>query len=88
MNNLNKQIDFKEQRNFYCFTLFICGGPCHLSSYKQCSGTLSSAEISLYYSLVEKSLFYYIIINTNILVFFSKTTECTFKGQEKVQLLF
>ena len=24
----------------YCFTLFICGGPCHLSSFKQCSGDL------------------------------------------------
>ena len=22
----------------YCFTLFICGGPCHLSSFRQCSG--------------------------------------------------
>ena len=21
----------------YCFTLFICGGPCHLSRFKQCS---------------------------------------------------
>ena len=31
--NLTKQISD-------CFTLFICGGPCHHSSYKQCSGDL------------------------------------------------
>ena len=52
LNKLNKQTDLKE-RHKYCFTLFICGGPCHLSSFTQCSGTFVSSEnSSLYYYLI------------------------------------
>ena len=35
----------------FCCTLFICGGPCHLSSFKPCSGTLFSSESSLFIQL-------------------------------------
>ena len=37
----------------YCFTLFICGGPCHLSSFKQCSGDLTYIWEQLDYSVME-----------------------------------
>ena len=37
--------------NTYCPTLFICVGPCHLCSFKQCSGTLFSPENSLFIQL-------------------------------------
>ena len=30
------------------FALFVCGGPCHLSIFKQCSRTLFSSENSLF----------------------------------------
>ena len=32
----------------HCFSLPICGGPCHLSSFKKCSGGLNT---SLHYHL-------------------------------------
>ena len=41
---LNKQTDLKGQHSLYCFTVFICGGPCHLPSFIQCSGTLFSSD--------------------------------------------
>ena len=34
--------------------VFICGGPCHTSSFKHSSGTLFSSEISSCYLLMEK----------------------------------
>ena len=35
LNKPNKQTDLKGQKpNLCCFTLFTCGGPCHLSSSK------------------------------------------------------
>ena len=37
MNRINK-VTLKDNTVSYCFTLFICGGPCHPSSFKQCSG--------------------------------------------------
>ena len=36
--NWNKKTDLKGQHSFT--VLLICGGPCHLSSFKQCSGDL------------------------------------------------
>ena len=39
---LNQQTDV----SLSCLTLFICGGPCHLSSFKRSSGTLFSSESS------------------------------------------
>lgn len=41
LNKLNKPTDLKEQHNLYCFT-YICGGPRHLSSFKQRSGNFVS----------------------------------------------
>ena len=38
LNKLNKQTELKDNTISYCFSLYICGGPCHLSSFKQCSG--------------------------------------------------
>ena len=49
---MNKQM----ANNFsYCFTLFRFGGPCHLFSFKQCSGTLFSSENSLCTHLWQKN---------------------------------
>ena len=34
MNKLNKQTDLKGEHNFTnCFTFFVLGGPCHLSTF-------------------------------------------------------
>ena len=38
-----------------CFTSVICGGPCHLSSFKQCSGDLIYLWEHLVYLLMEKN---------------------------------
>ena len=40
-------MDLKEQYSLNCFTLFICGGLCHLGSFKQSSWILFSSEDSL-----------------------------------------
>ena len=34
--------------NTRCFSLLTCGGPCHLSSFQQCSGTLFLPENTLF----------------------------------------
>ena len=34
------KLTLKNNTISYCFTLFIFGGPCHISRYKQCSGDL------------------------------------------------
>ena len=36
INRVNK-LALKDKTFWYCLTLFICGGPSHLSSFKQCS---------------------------------------------------
>ena len=38
-----KQLTLKDSTVSRYFPLFICGGPSHLSSFKQCSGNLSFA---------------------------------------------
>ena len=50
----------------YCFTLFIRGGPCHLSGLKQGSGDLIFLLDQLVYSLMERSLYYHLINIVNI----------------------
>ena len=49
LNKLNKlscfhdrinKLTLKDNTVSYCFSLFICGGPCHLSGFKRCSGDL------------------------------------------------
>ena len=52
----NKQIELKGQHRLYCFTLFICGGPCHLST----AGLFTDGD-SLYSSLVN-------VVNIDILI--------------------
>ena len=58
----------------YCFTLFICGGPCHLSRFKQCPWDLLSSENSLFIQLWKKEkdlgLFLYLsnILNDKIII--------------------
>ena len=37
LNKLNKQTDLKGKHNFQTGNCFISGGPCHLSSFDQCS---------------------------------------------------
>ena len=52
------------------FTLFKCGGPCHLSSFKQCCGDLIFLREQLVYSVMGKNIFlrlyHYFINNVNI----------------------
>ena len=38
-NEINK-LTLKDNTVSYCFTLFTCGGPCHLSSFKTVFWTL------------------------------------------------
>ena len=83
----------KGRHSFILFHfVYMCGGPCHLPSFKQCSGTLFSSENSLFYAVMEKInipefvLLYYVnIINIKNLHlnFFSKTTNCPFKKDKK-----
>ena len=61
---LNKQTDL--QRTTHCFTLFVCGGPCHLSY-------LSNSVLGPYFPLratwlltYRNSLYYYLINIINI----------------------
>ena len=62
----NRQTDLKGQHSLKLF-LFICGGPRHLSSFKQCSGDLIFLWKQLVCSVMEKKqilmcLYYYLII--------------------------
>ena len=41
LKNWRKKMTLKDITIWYRFTLFICGGPRHLSSFKQCSGDLT-----------------------------------------------
>ena len=55
-DKLNKQTDLKGQPDFmlfyfFFFFFFICGGLCHLFSFKRCSGTVFSSENSLFIHL-------------------------------------
>ena len=56
----------------FCFTLFICGGPCHLVS-NSVLGTLFSSDNSLFIQLskieIFLSLYHYLINIVNILKF-------------------
>ena len=58
LGTLNKQTDwinkltFKDNTISYRFTLFICGGPRHLSSFKQCPGDLIFLWEQLVYSVM------------------------------------
>ena len=52
---INKLI-LKDNTVSYCFTLFICGRPCHLSSFRQYSWTLFSSENSLFIQLCKTNI--------------------------------
>ena len=64
MNRINK-LTLKDDTISCCFTLFICGGPCHLSSSHLASncvlGTLFSSENRLFIQRGKFSLYYYLI---------------------------
>ena len=51
----------------YCFTLFICGGPCHLSSFKERSGDLIFLSEKLVHSVMERINILVCIMNSLIL---------------------
>ena len=59
--------------------LCLCGGPCHLSSFKQ-----------LVYSLMAKTLYYNLINVVNVKILglnlFSKTTQCPFNMPENFNI--
>ena len=64
LNKLNYQTrnvfltNLKGQHNVYCFTLFRCGGPCHLSSFKTTKAMgCYYPQDNLFYSLMEKMIF-------------------------------
>ena len=80
-NKINKLSDWikwinklssKAKTITFCFTLFICGGPCHLSCIKQCTGDLIFLSEQLVYSIMGKkmslSLYYYLINIVNITI--------------------
>ena len=54
INKWANKLTLKDKRVSNCFTLFICGGPCHLLSFKQYSGDLISLWEQLVYSVMEK----------------------------------
>ena len=85
LNKLNKQTLLRDTTTWYCLTLFICGGPCHLPSFKQCPGGLRE---QLVYSVMLSSFDHLInILNLKILSlnFFSKTTWCPFNQHQIIQ---
>ena len=43
-----KKADLKGRHDLYWFTLFRCGGPCHLSLFKQCYFSLRTACLFTY----------------------------------------
>ena len=51
---INKPTLRKDNTVSCCLTLFTCGGPCHLSSFKQCSGDLTPLGEQLVHSDLEK----------------------------------
>ena len=53
INWINK-LTLKDNTVSCCFALFTCGGPCHLSSFKQSSGILLSSEDSLFIQFRKK----------------------------------
>ena len=64
LNKLNRQT-LKENTISYCLTLFICGGPCHLFSFKH----LSFLREQLLYSLMERLIFpslYHSLVNIEL----------------------
>lgn len=64
-----------------CFTLFVRGGPCQLSSFTQCS--VFSSDNSSFVHLCKKNIsdLCYYVINILGLMLSSKTTRCPFKSQ-------
>ena len=86
------QLERRELQHWRCtisyFSLFICGGPCHCSSFKQCSGEL----IFIWKKLMEKNNNYLIeIVNIKVLSltkrpFRSPTTPCLEKRFSYMQL--
>ena len=61
-DKLNDQTDLKGQKHsFYCCSVFVCGGPCHLCVSTQCSGTLLSSEDGLFIHWWKK--WFYSLVN-------------------------
>ena len=52
--NKNTKMALTLKDNTFLNCLIICGGPCHLSSFRQCSGPLYSLENSLFVQLWEQ----------------------------------
>ena len=50
--------------------LFTCGGPCHLSSFRQCSGTLFSSENSSLIEFLQTIFLLNYIAPLQIVIFF------------------
>ena len=78
---LNEQTNLKRHTNTisYCFTLFICGGPCHLSSFKHCCVDLLFLWEQLVYSVIEKINICELVLPPWIIChFFSEMKFCPF----------
>ena len=74
------KLTIKDNTTSYCSTLFTCGGPCHLSSFKQCS----IPYVFLWEQLLYCYLINIVIIKILSLSFFSKTTQRPFLSNLKV----
>ena len=73
----------------YIFTLFIRGGPCHVSSFKQCSGDLIILWEQLVYSFVccgevwiFLSVYYYLINIVHLLQFLLQSNMVPLKNSK------
>ena len=83
-NDWINKLTVKDNIISYYFSLLMCGGPCHLSSFKQCSGTLLKSLFmqfgkGKYFMNFCSYLIFIVNINILSLNYFSKTTQCPFK---------
>ena len=62
--NWISKLTLKDETVSYCLTFFICGGPCHLSSLKQCSGDLIFLWEQLVYSVMKNKYIYFWVSST------------------------
>ena len=69
LNKLINKLTLQDNTVWYCFTLLIFGGPCHLSSLNQCSWDFISSESSLFIQSWKLFSYYHInMVNMEILI--------------------
>ena len=84
-HNLNKQTDLRGQHTYIVFTF---GGPCHRSSFEQCSGDLLFSDKQLVYSVMEKNNLWIYIMTLLILLINIKILSLNFNLQNHIVPLY